>query len=267
MEVLHACCCGLDVHKESVTACGLWAEGGGKKRKEKRQFGTTTQDLLALADWLRACGVTQVAMESTGCTGNRCGTFSKGSGQCEILLVNAQQHIKSVPGGKTEQNDAEGIANLLQHGLLRGSFVPPTPIRELRDLRRYRVSLTQECNRIATRIQQVLEDGNIKLAPVAREALGASGRAMRKAMIAGEEDVEKLAERSRGQLRHKIAERRRALEGRLRSHPRFLLKGVDWSPWSSWNRRWRDGSGKSESTSALLKRKSSVCARFPEWSG
>ena len=221
MEVLHACCCGLDVHKESVTACVLWAEGRGKKRKEKRQFGTMTQDLLALADWLRACGVTHVAMESTGVYWKPVWNILEG--QCEILLVNAQ-HIKSVPGRKTHQNDAEWIANLLQHGLLRGSFVTPTPIRELRDLMRYRVSLAQECNRIANRIQKVLEDGNIKLASVATDALGASGRAMLKAMIEGEEDVERLAERSRGLLRRKIPELRRALEGRLRSHHRFLLK-------------------------------------------
>ncbi len=221
MDVLHACCCGLDVHKESVTACVLWAEGKGKKRKEKRQFGTMTHDLLALADWLRASGVTHAAMESTGVYWKPVWNILEG--QFEILLVNAQ-HIKAVPGRKTDQNDAEWIADLLQHGLLRGSFVPPTPIRELRDLTRYRVSLVQECNRIANRIQKVLEDGNIKLASVATDALGASGRAMLKAMIEGEEDVEKLAEMSRGLLRNKIPELQRALEGRLRSHHRFLLK-------------------------------------------
>jgi transposase len=221
MDVLHECCCGLDVHKESVTACVLWAEGKGKKRKEKRQFGTMTQDLLALSDWLQASGVTHVAMESTGVYWKPVWNILEG--QFEVLLVNAQ-HIKAVPGRKTDQNDAEWIADLLQHGLLRSSFVPPTPIRELRDLTRYRVSLAQECNRIANRIQKVLEDANIKLASVATDALGASGRAMLKAMIEGEEDVEKLAEMSRGLLRNKIAELRRALEGRLRSHHRFLLK-------------------------------------------
>lgn len=131
MEVLHACCCGLDVHKKGVTACVLWAEAKGKKRKEKRQFGTMTQDLLALSDWLQACGVTHVAMESTGVYWKPVWNILEG--QFEILLVNAQ-HIKAVPGRKTDQNDAEWIADLLQHGLLRGSFVPPTPIRELRDL-------------------------------------------------------------------------------------------------------------------------------------
>jgi transposase len=180
-----------------------------------------TQDLLALADWLQACGVTHVAMESTGVYWKPVWNILEG--QFEVLLVNAQ-HIKAVPGRKTDQNDAEWIADLLQHGLVRGSFVPPTPIRELRDLTRYRVSLVQECNRIANRMQKVLEDGNIKLASVATDALGASGRAMLKAMTEGEENVEKLAEMSRGLLRNKIPELQRALEGRLRSHHRFLLK-------------------------------------------
>lgn len=221
MDVLHACCCGLDVHKKGVTACVLWAEPKGKKRKEKREFETMTRDLLALSDWLRACGVTHVAMESTGVYWKPVWNILEG--EFEVLLVNAQ-HIKAVPGRKTDQNDAEWIANLLQHGLLRGSFIPPTPIRELRDLTRYRASLAQECNRIANRIQKVLEDGNIKLASVATDALGASGRAMLKAMIEGEEDAEKLAEMSRGLLRNKIPALQRALEGRIRSHHRFLLK-------------------------------------------
>ena len=221
MEVLHACCCGLDVHKESVTACVLWAEGKGKKRKAKRQFGTMTRDLLELADWLRDCGATHVAMEFTGVYWKPVWNILEG--QFEVLLVNAQ-HIKAVPGRKTDQNDAEWIADLLQHGLLRSSFVPPIPIRELRDLTRYRVSLVHECNRIANRIQKVLEDGNIKLASVATDALGASGRAMLKAMIEGEEEAGKLAEMSCGLLRRKIPELQQALEGRLRSHHRFIFK-------------------------------------------
>lgn len=174
MEVVYPCCCGLDVHKASITACVLWAGGSGRARKEKRRFGTFTRDLLELSDWLRACGVTHVAMEATGVYWTpiwnvRAGQFT------EVLLVNAQ-HIKAVPGRKTDQKDAEWIAELLQHGLLRGSFVPPQPTRELRDLTRYRVSLAQECNRIANRIQKVLEDANLKLASVATDAPGASGR-------------------------------------------------------------------------------------------
>jgi len=130
MQVMHEVCCGLDVHKKSVTACVLWAS---KRRRQKRVFGTFTQDLLALGDWLRSCGVTHVAMESTGVYWKP--VWNLLEGQFEVLLVNAQ-HIKAVPGRKTDQKDSEWIADLLQHGLLHGSFVPPTPIRELRDLTR-----------------------------------------------------------------------------------------------------------------------------------
>jgi transposase len=144
-------------------------------------------------------------------------------GHFEVLLVNAQ-HIKAVPGRKSDQKDCEWIADLLQHGLLRGSFVPPKEMRELRDLTRYRVSLAQECNRIANRVQKVLEDANLKLASVASDPLGVSGRAILKAILAGEEDTERLAEMSKGILRNKIPELRLALEGRVRAHHRFLLQ-------------------------------------------
>jgi transposase len=170
MQVVHEVCCGLDVHKKSVTACVLWAAG---RRRQTREFGTFTKDLLELADWLRVCGVTQVALESTGVYWKP--VWNLLEGQFEVLLVNAQ-HIKAVPGRKTDQRDSEWIADLLQHGLLRASFVPPTPTRELRDLTRYRASLAQEINRIANRVQKVLEDANIKLASVATDTLGASGR-------------------------------------------------------------------------------------------
>jgi transposase len=221
MEVLYPCCCGLDVHKKSITACVLWAEPKGRARKEKRRFGTFTQELLHLADWLRHCGVTHVAMESTGVYWKPVWNILDGQ-FAEVLLVNAQ-HIKAVPGRKTDQKDSEWIADLLQHGLLRGSFVPPRATRELRDLTRYRVSLAQECNRIANRIQKVLEDANIKLASVATDALGASGRQMIQAIIGGQEDSAVLAEMSKGLLRNKIPELTLALEGRVTEHHRFLL--------------------------------------------
>src|SRR3982074_695672 len=144
-------------------------------------------------------------------------------GQFEVLLVNAQ-HIKAVPGRKTDQKDSEWIADLLQHGLLRASFVPPTPTRERRDLTRYRASLAQEINRIANRIQKVLEDANIKLASVATNALGASERAILEAMLAGEQDAARLAEMSRGLLRNKIPELQEALQGRVTAHHRFMLR-------------------------------------------
>jgi transposase len=222
MEVVYPCCCGLDVHKASITACVLGAEGRGPTRKEKRRFGTFTADLLALADWLRACGVTHIAMEATGVYWKPIWNVLEGQFS-EVLLVNAQ-HIKAVPGRKTDQKDSEWIADLLQHGLLRGSFVPPRPTRELRDLTRYRVSLTEECNRVANRIQKVLEDANLKLASVATDALGASGRAMLRAMLAGEDNPETLAELAKGLLRNKIPALRQALVGRVTEHHRFMLR-------------------------------------------
>ena len=218
MQVVHEVCCGLDVHKKSVTACVLWVSG---RRRQTRAFGTFTHELLELGDWLRACGVTHVAMESTGVYWKP--VWNLLEGQFEVLLVNAQ-HIKAVPGRKTDQKDSEWIADLLQHGLLRASFVPPTPIRELRDLTRYRASLAQEINRIANRIQKVLEDANIKLASVATDTLGASGRAMLEAMIQGEQDSRRLAEMAQGKLRNKIPELQEALQGRVSRHHRFLLR-------------------------------------------
>jgi transposase len=218
MHVVHEVCCGLDVHKKSVTACVLWASG---RRRQTREFGTFTKDLLALSDWLRSCGVTHVALESTGVYWKP--VWNLLEGQFEVLLVNAQ-HIKAVPGRKTDQKDSAWIADLLQHGLLRASFVPPPPIRELRDLTRYRASLAQEINRIANRIQKVLEDANVKLASVATNTLGASGRSMLEAIIGGEQDSQRLAEMSRGLLRNKIPELQQALEGRVTAHHRFLLQ-------------------------------------------
>ena len=214
MQVVHEVCCGLDVHKKSVTACVLWASG---RRRQTREFGRFTRELLELAD----CGVTHVALESTGVYWKP--VWNLLEGQFEVLLVNAQ-HIKAVPGRKTDQKDSEWIADLLQHGLLRASFVPPTPTRELRDLRRYRASLTQEINRIANRIQKVLEDANIKLASVATDTLGASGRAMLEAIVNGEQDSQRLAEMAQGKLRNKIPELQEALQGRISRHPRFLLR-------------------------------------------
>jgi transposase len=217
MQVMHDVCCGLDVHKKSVTACVLWASG----RRQKREFGTFTKDLLELSDWLRGCSVTHVALESTGVYWKP--VWNLLEGQFEILLVNAQ-HIKAVPGRKTDQKDSEWIADLLQHGLLRPSFVPPTPIRELRDLTRYRASLAQEINRIANRVQKVLEDANLKLSSVATDVLGASGRRMLAAILGGEESGERLAEMAQGKLRNKIPELQQALQGRVTAHHRFLLR-------------------------------------------
>jgi transposase len=220
MEVLYPICCGLDVHKASITACVLIASCKAKKRYMLR-CGTMTRDLLALADWLREHGVTHVAMESTGIYWKP--VWNVLEGQFELLLVNAQ-HIKAVPGRKTDLRDCEWLAELLQHGLVRSSFVPPTPVRDLRDLNRQRAILVQERATVSNRIEKLLEDANIKLASVASHVLGQSGRAMLHAMSTGEEDPNKLAEMARAKLRNKIPELRVALTGRLRDHHRFVLR-------------------------------------------
>ena len=220
MDVVHRCCAGLDVHKDTVTACVAWAESTGKKRHEKQQFATTTRELLALADWMRGCGVTHVAMESTGVYWQP--VWHVLDGQFELLLVNAQ-HVKAIPGKKTDRRDSVWLAELLQHGLLRSSFVPPTPIRELRDLTRYRKSLVWERQREANRLQKLLEDANIKLASVATRVLGASGRAMLAELCEGRNDPEALAELARGKLRRKLPELRKALTGRFSSHHALLV--------------------------------------------
>jgi transposase len=201
MHVVYAHCCGLDVHKRSITACVLVSKASGKGPHEIRRFGTMTRDLLELADWLQSRHVTQVAMESTGVYWKPVWNILEG--QFEVVLVNAQ-HIKAVPGRKTDIKDCQWSAELLQHGLVRGSFVPPTPIRELRDLTRLRASLRQDPTAVANRMQKILEDANIKLASVASDWLGVSGRAILTQLLAGEEDAEKLAALSRGRLRSQL---------------------------------------------------------------
>jgi transposase len=219
MQVVYARCAGLDVHKKTVSACVSVCEGENKQQ-QTRVFGTFTRDLLALADWLKEHGVTQVAMEATGVYWRP--VWAVLEGQFQQMLVNPQ-HIKAVPGRKTDAKDCEWIADLLQHGLLKGSFVPPTPIQDLRDLTRYRAELRQSQNRVANRIQKFLEQANLKLSSVASNALGVSGRQMLEAIIAGQDDPEQLAQLARGKLKSKIPELEQALEGRVRDHHRFLL--------------------------------------------
>jgi transposase len=221
VETLHPRCAGLDVHKRTVVACARLAGGPGKPRPLVRTFATMTADLLALSDWLAEQGVTHVAMESTGVYWKP--VYHLLEGRFQVLLVNAQ-HIKQVPGRKTDVKDCQWIAELLQHGLLRASFVPPPAIRELRDLTRQRAQLVGEKTAVANRIQKVLEDANIKLASVATDVLGASGRDMLEALIAGEADPEKLADLARRRLREKIPQLRLALAGRVTEHHRFLLR-------------------------------------------
>jgi transposase len=221
MDILFACCAGLDVHKETVVATVRRRQANGKVHQQTRTYDTMTEQLLELADWLHDEGVTHLAMESTGVYWKP--IWNLFEDQFEMLLVNAQ-HIKHVPGRKTDVKDSEWIAQLLQCGLLRGSFVPPTPQRELRELTRQRRQLVHSKASVANRIQKVLEDANIKLGSVATDVLGVSGRDMLRALVAGENDAQKLAELARRKLRAKIPALRLALQGRVTEHHRFLLK-------------------------------------------
>ena len=213
MEAILRCVAGFDVHSSTVAVC-LRRVIDGKVFKEIRTFGTMTRDLLALSDWLTSEGVTHVAMESTGVFWKP--IYNILEDEFEILLVNAR-HIKNVPGRKTDVKDCEWIAQLLQCGLLRGSFIPPKPQRELRDLTRMRTQLTGEMSAVANRIHKVLEDTNVKLGLVATDVLGVSGRKMIAALIDGETDAAKMADMARGRLRDKIPLLERALQGKVRT--------------------------------------------------
>jgi transposase len=221
MDVVHPRCCGLDVHKQTVVACVLCSEPtGGPPQRTVRTFGTMTDELLALADWLAAEGITHVAMEATGSYWKPIWNLLESS--FDLLLANAQ-HIKAVPGRKTDVKDAEWIADLLRHGLLRPSFVPDRAQRELRELTRYRTSLVQERAAEASRLQKTLEGANLKLGDVASNVLGRSARALLEQLVAGQTDVGVLAQLARGRLRAKIPQLERALAGRVAPHQRFLL--------------------------------------------
>lgn len=221
METMYGKCAGLDVHKKTVDACVRCLDEKGKLRTETRQFTTMTSELLRMSDWLASEGVTHVAMESTGVYWKR--MFNLMEGRFTLLLVNAR-HVKQVPGRKTDVKDCQWLAQLLQHGLLRASFVPPRPQRELRDLVRHRSQLIAERSRVANRVQKTLEDANVKLASVASDVLGVSSREMIGRIIAGQSDPEQLAQLARSKLRAKIPQLRLALEGRITDHHRFMLK-------------------------------------------
>ena len=220
MDVVYERCCGLDVHKKAVVACLITPGVRGAARKEVRTFGRMTDDLLALGDWLAAAGCTHVAMESTGVY--RKPIWNLLEGQVELLLVNAQ-HIKAVPGRKTDVQDSEWIADLLRHGLLRASFVPAREQRELRELTRYRASLVRERSREINRLQKTLEGANIKLAAVATDILGKSGHDILVALVGGTTDAATLANLARGKLRTKLPDLERALVGRFGAHQRVLV--------------------------------------------
>jgi transposase len=220
MEIVYKCCCGLDIHKKRIVACLMTIDSAGERHKEIRTFRTVTSERLALHDWLREANCTHIAMEATGLYWQP--AFNLLEGQFELLVVNAQ-HIKAVPGRKTDVRDAEWIADLLEHGLLTSSFIPPMAQRELRDLTGHRVSLVEDRARVVNRLQKVLEDTNIKLGDVATDILGKSARAMLDCMLGGQTDPHVLAELARGRLRAKRAELEQALVGVFKPHHRFLL--------------------------------------------
>lgn len=220
MRVVYKQCAGLDVHKKTVVACRVRINEEGVREQEVRTFSTMTCELLLLLDWLLAWGVTHVAMESTGEYWKP--VYNLLEGQVTVLLVNAQ-HVKHVPGRKTDVKDAEWLAELLMHGLLKASFIPAKPQRNLRDLTRYRVNLVEERARTIQRLQKVLENANIKLASVATDVLGVSGRRMLAALIEGQADAATMAELAKGKLRNKLPDLEKALTGVVEVHHRFLL--------------------------------------------
>jgi len=220
MDIVFERCAGVDVHKRTVVVCLLTPGERGRQVAETRTFGTTTSDLLRLSDWLSSHGCTHVGLESTGDYWKPVHNILEGS--FEVWLLNAQ-HLRAVPGRKTDVKDAQWIAELLRHGLVRPSFIPPRHQRDLRDLTRHRTSFVRERATLVNRVQKVLEDANLKLGSVASDVLGLSGRAMLAAIIAGERDGAALAALAKGKLRKKREQLEQALTGRVRPHHRFLL--------------------------------------------
>ena len=213
--------CGLDVHQATVVACLLIVSPNGKVRKQMRTYGATTRELLSLRQWLLSEGCTHVAMESTGVYWKP--VYAILEGGLEIVVANAQ-HVKKVPGRKSDVKDAEWLADLLCHGLLRSSFVPPKPIRELRDLTRYRRKLVESQTAERNRLLKLLETTNIKLASVACDVFGVSGQLMLKALLEGKASPQEMAQLAKRRLRSKIPQLELALEGKVEEHHRFLLR-------------------------------------------
>jgi transposase len=220
MEILYPRCAGLDVHKKSIKVCMLVRQADGQPHNVFRTYGTTTQELLDLADWLKEQGCTHVAMEATGVYWKP--VYNLFEGNFELLVVNAQ-HIKAVPGRKTDTKDAEWIADLLQHGLLKASFIPSAPQRELRELTRYRVRLTEERAREVNRLQKTLEDTNLKLGDVVSDIMGKASRMILRALVDGESDPARLAAFAVGRVRADQQQLEAALRGHVDDHHRFLL--------------------------------------------
>ena len=221
MKVEHTCCAGLDVHKRTVVACVLFGEPGQKPASQTRSFGTTTPDLLEMADWLKKLGVTCAAMEGTGSYWKP--VYNLLEERMELLVVNAV-HMKAVPGRKTDVADAEWIADLLRHGLLRASFIPDRPQRDLRELTRHRKSVVEKRTQAVNELQKTLESSNLKLPSVVSDITGVSASEMLQGLLAGQSDPKQLAQLARMRLRAKIPELEKALQGHLRAHHKLILE-------------------------------------------
>lgn len=221
MEAIVECCAGLDVHQATVVACLNKGRAGQRATKEVRTYGTTGLELRGMRDWLKASGCTLVAMESTGVYWKP--VYAELEGHFELIVGNAH-HIKNVPGRKTDVKDCEWISDLTRHGLIANSFVPPRPIRDLRDLTRYRRKLVQAQAAERNRLLKLLESASIKLSGVASDVFGVSGRAMLRALIEGEQSPTEMAQLARGRMRRKQPELARALDGHIDEHHRFVLR-------------------------------------------
>jgi transposase len=222
MRVHHTVCCGIDVHKKSVTACLMWGPADQEPQSEIRRFGTTTCELKALAEWLKQANCEVAAMESTGAYWKP--VWNVLESQIKLILANAK-HVRSLPGEKTDNKDGRRVASFLRHGLIRPSFIPPRDIRELRDLTRYRKKLLANGAAERNRIQKVLEDANIKLGSVLSDVFGVSGQRMLQALVENESvDVEQVAGLAHWSLKPKMEALKKALEGRVTAHHRFMIE-------------------------------------------
>jgi transposase len=224
MQVVHARCCGLDVHKKTSVACVLLTQPNGHVEREVRTFGTMTVDILALSDWLTSVDVHQIALESTGVFWRP--IFNLLDDDARTLILVNPLHMRAVPGRKTDVKDSEWLADLLRHGLVQPSFIPPAPIRELRELTRHRKALVYQRTQEVNRIEKLLEGANIKLAAVATSLLGKSARDMLQALVDGEDDAAVLAELARGRMRAKLPHLRPALTGTLHPFQRVILRQI-----------------------------------------
>jgi transposase len=264
MRVLHERCCGLDIHKRFVVACLLTTGADGTGHKEVRTFSAMTNELLALADWLRGEDCGPVVMESTGSYWRP--VFNLLEGQCDVLVVNAY-HAKAVPGRKTDVKEAEWLADLLRHGLLRASYIPAPAQRHLRDLTRYRIHLVDERARLTNRLQTVLEDANIKppsSSPRSSPTCAASGaREILQRLLEGETDAQALAELARGRLRAKREALAQAVVGRLQEHHDFSVRVSSLPTWTIWMPPLRGWMLSSKSAWPLSRRPWRSCRPFP----